>query len=367
MWETHWVINTEGWGKMTSTYTATSANDYSPFHYSFIERVQKKCVERFSYEQYERILESRTYTTKSPLPSWGEVNFEHTTKRKYVFVGARSSPFALSKSVWIALKGHPESVTVKISSVGRDEEFFLDDIFQNRDCPTRCAIYNHPHIEDEKFQGWMKALDESTHIVVYGGEETVEYYKKRYPEKELIIHGPKFSFGVVTHDDVPRSSSRIWKDFSLTMGEGCLSPRFYFILGGKPANNHENTRYLGSHSQRDNERDFYQDHLPLGEKSNLAQGWFHCEFDLTDEIEVPDHLYGGMKFYWNEDRTEEDVIKFAEAYRGQISTVAIGSHLDLLHPLSRVGVPRVCPIGDMQTPDFTEQYDEQYDWRDFLV
>lgn len=364
---------------MTYTYTVDESGrmdgeSHSPVatdplcSYKSINRVEALGLSRYSFPTYHEILSCRT--NQSYLPTVPQIE---RNNRRFVFVGARSAPLALTKSCLVALQGQPDKISVKVSSSCLDEEVFLEDMFKRWGFyypKTLWQVYHHSH--ETPSSQWEVDLDRCTDIVIYGGQETVDYYKRKYPEKNLIIHGPKFSFGVITDEGMSRRNDLVTRDFTFTQGEGCLSPKFYFILntygeGGGYREDSAICRGL-SFMQKDEHRSAYQSMLSLGERSRIAQsGWSPVEVVLDDEVDGLPQLYGGVKLFWNRDRTMRDVHQFIYQHKGKISTVAVDRSIahELLPLQDVMEVPRMCPPGMMQQPEWEEQYDEQYDFESF--
>lgn len=322
---------------------------------------------RFHPDHYRRILESKTNIY--PLV---QEKLEGEYPNRFVFIGARSAPFALCKSVFTAtMVGDPEDITVKVSSQTPDEAVFLDWVrrhsFSNMEIYQFDRDHSDPYFEEK--------LGEATHIVVYGGKETIEYYKREWVdpykdttgEKTFIPHGPKFSFGVVD----PFDQKPMIEDFRFTYGEGCLSPKFYFYIksGDEEIDDNWARMQIRSFTERDaQEHQFYLEHLSMSEKSAYSQslGWQYTVEHLytLDKEKMLAPLWGLIRIVHVD--SEDEILQFTALMKNQISTIATKDY-SLTQRFRELGIPRVCPPGEMQTPGWEEKYDEQYDWKDFRV
>jgi hypothetical protein len=76
-----------------------------------------------------------------------------------------------------------------------------------------------------------RALQSADLVVVYGGKEAVASYRERVPQGQLIVHGPRFSAGLVDRDalvdaDLPLHLARAVAAFDQ---HGCVSPHSVWV------------------------------------------------------------------------------------------------------------------------------------------
>ncbi len=84
-----------------------------------------------------------------------------------------------------------------------------------------------------------RALQSSDLVVVYGGRDAVAAYRERVPQGQLVVHGPRFSAGLIARDalvdrsDLPLHLARAVAAFDQ---HGCVSPHSVWI---EDADGHE--------------------------------------------------------------------------------------------------------------------------------
>jgi len=319
--------------------------------------------------EYGRFLENDYRMAIEHL--WIPRDFEEYTEksgRKFVIVGAKSVPTATAKSVFLCLKlAGPESLVVKAPTI--DEYFLILNVIDYYGEGVDCKVYNNSSDELRLNHEWIDALNSATDIVVFGGQETVDAFTELETEnKNVHIHGPKFSFGVIRAEDLtPTNINEICFDFFSFYGEGCLSPKFYVIVG-KPTKKQwamiNDTMVLNFGAPIEE----FRDKLPLTRKSELVQQFITADFigkyvrkEKLNSPEVFTNLYGDARFCVVD--YLEDVQDFIEKWRSQISTVAaLEEDFAILDILEDNMVTRICPIGEMQFPGFFEPFDTTDDF-----
>jgi len=295
--------------------------------------------------------------------------FTENSGRKFVIIGARSVPTATAKSVFLCLKlAGPESVIVKAPTL--DEAYLIQNVFDyyGRNVRTRVFIENSEDLKTSV--EWRNELDNATDIVVFGGQDTVNVFGEYENENRRVwIHGPKFSLGVIHAEDLELSIiQEICFDFFSFYGEGCLSPKFYFIVGDINSKklykeiNHIMDSNFGFMI------DLFRMKLPLTKKSELVQQtvsldkpakYIQVQSMYSDHLFDP--LYGDARFCRVD--SLDDVKDFIHIWRDKISTVAIlPDDDDTLDILEDEMITRICNIGEMQFPDFFEQFDTTDDF-----
>ena len=294
--------------------------------------------------------------------------YTEKTGRHFVIVGARSVPIATAKSVFLCLKlAGPESITVKAPTI--DEGFLIDNVIEHYGKGIKCKVFNDPSEELELSLEWRKALDEATDIVVFGGGDTVNRFKELENEhRQVHIHGPKFSFGIIRAEELVLSSmEEIGFDFYSFYGEGCLSPKFYVVVGDTAPKMWKEMSELyavvyGSYV------DEFRAKLPLSRKSELVQQFLSSNYvakyirreDLNSN-EIFSTLYGDVRFVVVD--SLDDLEEFINKWRPQISTIAINEQdEEVVDFVESHMITRICDIGQMQFPDFFEQFDTTDDF-----
>ena len=290
--------------------------------------------------------------------------FTEKTNRRFVIVGAKSVPGATAKSVFLCLKlSGAESVTIKAPTT--DEHLLIANVVEHH-CPigTSVEIFSDSSDELKLDTEWRSAVDNATDIVVFGGEETVNAFTElESTTRRVWVHGPKFSFGIVRAWDLtPTIIKDICSDFYSFYGEGCLSPKFYVILGevnDKLFQEISDTmrHYYGSYI------DEFRSKLPLTRKSELAQQFISANYkgkyirlESLSSDKIFTTLYGDARFVVIDDL--QDLEKFIERWGDHISTVAVEDEDDELQELLADNlITRICNYGEMQFPGFFEQFD----------
>ena len=73
-------------------------------------------------------------------------------------------------------------------------------------------------------------LDQADAVVVFGGEDTIEHYRRLVRgDQRFITHPHRFSFGVVFDDPEFASVTGVARDVSLFDQQGCLSPHVIYV------------------------------------------------------------------------------------------------------------------------------------------
>ena len=113
--------------------------------------------------------------------------------------------------------------------------------------------------------------------------------------------------------------------------------------------------------------------MPLTRKSDLTREVLNAEYEAKfiriDDLNSDslfDTLYGDVRLVFVDDL--EEVEGFIEEWRDKIGTVAINWHDDaeVLDIMEDHMITRICHVGDMQFPDFFEQYDAVDDFNVYV-
>jgi len=289
--------------------------------------------------------------------------YTEKTGRKFVIIGAKSVPGATAKSVFLCLKlAGPESVTVKAPSL--DEGYLIQNVIDTYGEGVECKIFTTHSDELKLSSDWRKALDEATDVVVFGDENTAEVFGELENEHRAVhIHGPKFSFGIIKAIDLtPSMIQDICFDFFSFYGEGCLSPKFYVVVGETAMRMWKeisdiHTVLFGRMI------DEFRGKLPLTRKSELVQQFLSAnlvgKYTRLEQLNSPEiftTLYGDTRFVVVD--SLDDLDRFINKWRDRISTVAINpDDEDTIDYVESQMVTRICDIGSMQFPEFFEQFD----------
>ena len=290
------------------------------------------------------------------------------TGRRFVIIGGRDNPTLLSKSVFLcATLAGAESIDVRSSQL--DETFLAQNVLDHHAGDTKFRVFIPVPDALSLHEDWHNALNNATDIVIFGNNDTVNAYRDyETVDRRVWEYGDKFSFGIVRADDLRAINvNSICFDFVSYYGEGRLAPKFYFVVGKIT------DKIIRAFSEnmiaifRD-PVEHYRNKLTFTRKSDFARQYITSKYGAyyvrTGRLRMDrphdnlfEPLYGDVRLIQVDDidQIEEFIVK----YRDSISTVAVNyqDDYDSVDLLDDMMVPRVCESGDMQFPDFFEQYD----------
>lgn len=292
--------------------------------------------------------------------------YTESTGRRFVIVGAKSVPGATAKSVFLCIKlAGATSIVVKAPTM--DEYILIQNVIEYhlpKKNPPKVNVY-HSSSDELKFDSdWRDALDNATDIVVFGGQDTIDSFQELENSKRRVWeHGPKFSFGVVNaYELTPTMIRDICTDFYSFYGEGCLSPKFYVVVGEVSQKLYEEfsqtmNAFFGQFV------DEFRGKLPLTRKSELTQQFVSANYrakyireEKLNSDKIFTNLYGDVRLVVVD--SLEELESFVEKWHDNISTVAINPDNEVVKDFFEgYLVTRICDIGSMQYPDFYEQFD----------
>lgn len=287
------------------------------------------------------------------------------TGRRFVIIGCDDNPALLARSIFLCTQlSGAERIDVISSN--------LDDVFIAQNVLTGYADDIKYEVHTTFFEGmnlteqWQEAMDKATDIVVYGDDHTLQTYRDyESPNRKVWEYANRFSIGVVRAENINHfAASEICFDFVSLYGHGRLAPKFYFIIGDitqKILDTFGECMYALFRGAIEE----YRDKLPLTKKSDLTQIYINSRYatyyvrvsNLSDK-DIFSQLYGDIRLVQAD--SFEDVLEFVQANRERISTIAIDyedNDDEIFEELCDTMVPRICDIGEMQYPDFFEQYD----------
>jgi hypothetical protein len=324
--------------------------------------------------QYGRFLETdyRMLIESMGVPSTFE-EYTEKTGRRFLIVGAKETPGLIAKSAYLCLKlAGPDSVVVKVPTL--DESFLLQNVFDHHAGDVRNKIFVSHGDELKLSSEWRDEIENATDIIVFGSQNAMEAFREyETVDRRVWEHGFKFSFGLVRAEHLtPSIINEICFDFFSYYGEGCLAPKFYFIVGklskkiAKQFSDNMSSFY-GEYIEE------YREKLPLTRKSELVQVTLDSKYaydyvrlgDLNSD-DIFDNLYGDVRLVVADDLDE--VSYFIHEWSDNISTVAINMQDDpaMMDLLDDHMVIRICNIGEMQFPEFFEQYDSVDDFNIYV-
>jgi len=319
--------------------------------------------------KYGRFLEHDYRMAIDSMEIPGEFDeFTEKSNRRFVIVGAKSVPGATAKSVFLCLKlAGPESVMVKAPTL--DEGWLIQNVIDHYGKDVETHVFQEHSDELKLSSEWRDCLEKATDIVVFGDEYTAAAFEElETPSRRVWIHGPKFSFGIVKASDFTLGNmEEIGFDFYSYYGEGCLSPKFYVIVGDVTQKQYQDMSAVMQNLYA-MAIDEFRNKLPLTRKSELVQQTILANYrskyvreEKLNSREIFSTLYGDTRFVVVNEL--EDLEPFIEKWRDRISTVAIEPNdEEALDFLEDQLITRICSIGEMQFPHFFEQFDTTDDF-----
>jgi len=316
-------------------------------------------------EQYGRFLENdyRMVIESMRVPNSFD-EYSEQTGRRFIIVGGKERPGLIAKSVFLCLKlAGPESIAVYTPYL--DEMFLVQNVLENYGEGVRSKQFASHHDFLSISPEWRDEIDNATDIIVYGDDNAISLWRDyETVDRHVWEHGYTFSFGIVDAKTLTRSMvNEVCFDFFCFYGEGRLAPKFYFVIGNYSEKLVEMfaMNMIVNFGFIINE---YRAKLPLTRRSDLTREMLNAPYsakyvrvdDLNSDT-MFDSLYGDVRLVFVDNVSE--IEEFVEKWADNIGTVAIDwdDDEDIINVLEEYMVPRICHIGDMQFPDFFEQYD----------
>ena len=316
-------------------------------------------------EQYGRFLESdyRMCIEHLEIPSTFE-EYTENTGRRFMIIGSKEAPGLLAKSVFLCIKlAGPESVAIKTPSL--DESFLIQNVLEHHAGDIKYNIFVAHNDELKLSNEWRKALESSTDLIVFGDQNTMETFREyETVDRHVWEHGYKFSFGILRAENLNSSIiNEMCFDFFSYYGEGILAPKFYFIVGRPSKSTIKlisatmSTMYGDMINDYRSKLSFTQKSSFIGDLVKFNHVAKYIRIENLKSKNLRDNLYGDIRLVFVDDL--DDIDRFIEEWHENISTVAINmdDDLDVLDLLEDRMVLRICSVGNMQFPDFFEQYD----------
>lgn len=310
----------------------------------------------------------KTAIRNSEIPEDFEDMLEPSGKR-FVIIGAKSVPMATAKSVFLCLRlSGADSVAIKAPT--EDEAWLIKNVLDNwTPDGVETKIFSIGSTQLSELPEWNNVISQATDLVVFGGEDTAKAFEEFETDfRKIHIHGPKFSFGIINAKDLSIARLRdICSDFGAYYGEGCLSPKFYVIVGDvKDEWFYEASLIMqADYGQKIEE---FRAKLPLNKKSEIVQGlamsnilYKYVALEDLEEKKVFAPLYGSTRFVVVDDY--RDLWEFMDKWKYRISTVAcLEEDEEAVFLTDSFDVIRTCAFGVMQFPEFDEQFDHVDDF-----
>lgn len=263
-------------------------------------------------------------------------------------------------------------------------------------------------MELAQWPGGQEALEDALFasvdcLTATGSDETLHDLRRRIPPRlRLLAYGHRLSFAYVTQDvlttySVRRIVRELAADVTAWNQAGCLSPHAVYVEERGVVSPEGFAEMLAS-ELAERERTEPRGPIPASDAAYLASvrdAYTLRAAQRADAIErrPRDSAFTdfprGLRIFQSENSTAwtvvydedprfkpsclhrfvyvrpatglDDVLRYAEPFRGSVSTVALAAvenrTVELARELARWGVPRVCPVGRMQDPPFLWRHD----------
>ena len=324
-------------------------------------------------EQYGRFLEDdyRMLIESLRVPhSFDE--YSEKTNRRFIIASGKERPGLIAKSVYLCIKlAGPESVSVYVQTL--DEMFLVQNVFEYYAKDIETKLFANPLDFLNLSKDWRDEIEKATDIIVYGDDQTIEKWREyETVDRHIWEHGLSFGFGVARAEDLGQSIiNEICFDFFCYYGEGRLAPKFYFIVGEYSASLIESfaMNIMVNYAPF---IEAYRSKLPFTRKSDLTRevlgASYYAKYVRSFHLKSKElfaTLYGDVRLVFVDNL--DDIEEFVEKWRENIGTVAVDwDDEDVIDIMEDNMIPRICHIGDMQFPDFFEQYDTLDDFNIYV-
>jgi hypothetical protein len=218
-----------------------------------------------------------------------------------------------------------------------------------------------------------------------GADETLAAIRHRLPAHvRLIGYGHRVSFAYVSHEALGRFEARkilqrAARDVAAWNQLGCLSPHVFYVEHGavsgekfaemlaaqlaeveamEPRGNLRSEEAAGIASKRS----FYEVRAATSNDTKVWKSEGSTAWTVVYETHPQFQLSCLNRFIYVKPVADlTDALRHAEMLRGKVSTVGLAATGDkaqsLAMQLARWGVPRICPLGEMQNPPLTWRHD----------
>ena len=216
-------------------------------------------------------------------------------------------------------------------------------------------------------------LDQADAVIVFGGEDTIEHYRRLVRGNQRFIpHPHRFSFGVVFSDPDFASVSGVARDACLFDQQGCLSPHVIYV---QPEIVREYAARLAD-AMAEFEKENPRATLCTADESeiNAMRGEFAFRATHSAEIAIWQSENSSAWTVLLDNNSQftpsclnrviivkplpDDLGPAILRVRGQLSTAGIFPvNLENAERVAATGVTRICPLGQMQFPPLTWHHD----------
>ena len=193
-------------------------------------------------------------------------------------------------------------------------------------------------------------------IIAFGNDSTMEKLRSTYPEAHICAYGHRFSI-VITDGSSPR---KIARDISACDTRGCMAPAGVFVLGESARFEEQIAEELAGFQQSHpcgspgpfNGSEWRRRSMLALAKGRLLRGEKWAVMRLPPEMFIPSPLTRTACIYSVGSLSETRTI--LAPWMEKLSSVALdidGREMPI------EGMPRVCPVGELQRPVFPREHD----------
>ena len=227
---------------------------------------------------------------------------------------------------------------------------------------------------------------EASCVTATGSDETLAAVQQRLPKSVRFLgYGHRVSFGYITRGvlsgfGVKKIVVRAAEDVISWNQLGCLSPHLIYVETGGSVSPDQFAEKLAEELSRyevdeprgqvsvevaatiSSRRDFYRVRASASSETQMWSSDASTAWTVVYEADARFQLSCLNRFiYVKAVASRDEALNYADAVRGQVSTVGIAAQDDEAQALStrlgRWGVTRICPLGQMQNPPLTWCHD----------
>jgi len=229
-------------------------------------------------------------------------------------------------------------------------------------------------------------FEEADCITATGQDQTLQAIRDRVPEgRRFVGYGHRVSFGFIQHDMLSRAMARelaqqAATDVAAWNQSGCLSPHLYYVEE-KGAVSAELFAEMLAEELSALEKDTPRGEISTEEAADIVyrRDFFDMRAVNTGDVrqwkseedtswtvvyeQDPVFVTSCLNRFVHVKAVEDidQMLRVAEMARGKVSTVGLAAPKNeatqIVQALSHWGVPRVCPIGQMQNPPLGWRHD----------
>lgn len=256
-------------------------------------------------------------------------------------------------------------------------------------------------IEIAEWPGGSVALEEALFaaadcVTATGSDETLSAIQKQLPAGvRFIPYGHRVSFGYIaaealTRNNTPQIVERATDDVIAWNQLGCLSPHLFYVENGGSVAPEKFAELLASELEK-REQTEPRGALPVEEAAQISakrgsyqvraahskdtQFWSSTEsttWTVVFEADPQFQLSCLNRFVYVKPINDlAEALQNAASIKGKVSTVGIAAPFqkaqELATQLSRWGVTRICPVGQMQNPPLIWRHDGRLSLADLVT